>query len=56
MFLECTCAVRDFMKVIEKRKDTIVISIDKIKQKMIFIDVGEYYVCALPNTIEMQSS
>lgn len=43
-----------FMKVIEKRKDTLVTSIDNIKRKMIFIDVGECYVCALPNSIEIQ--
>lgn len=43
-----------FMKVIEKQNDTMVTSIDNIKRKLIFIDVGECYVCALPNTIEIQ--
>jgi len=39
------------MRIIKKEKNIIVTS---IKQKMIFIDVEERYVCALPNTIEIQ--
>ena len=39
------------MRIIKKEKNIIVTS---IKRKMIFIDVEERYVCALPNTIEIQ--
>lgn len=41
------------MKVVGK-KDPIITLIDEIKCKMIHIDVGECYVCALPNMIEIQ--
>lgn len=42
------------MKVVKKKKNIMIISMEEIKQKMIFIDVGECYVCELPNTIELQ--
>lgn len=42
------------MKVVKKEKNIMIISMEEIKQKMIFIDVGECYVCELPNTIELQ--